>query len=298
MARQYTDQELQQVEQQMAAFDGDWSKFIGWKRQFEAERGISHVETTMDKWVELGSQARSSRWAKPSNDRVASAFNRATGDQPQQQGSGRVMAARYDGRCADCGGAIHAGDTIRFDGKPHHSPACPQREETVDEKVARWNADPRWDTLAQREQERETSIAQSLEHTTPADPTPSKLAIREGVFTVVSGSERRTFRVHTPKMGNLAGKTILQYLSGSDNTSDYTGFAFVTSTGIAVWKRFQADTTLVRLARVLLDPKSAAEAGLAYAMESGNCCKCGRTLTVPASIAMGMGPVCAAGGWD
>lgn len=33
---------------------------------------------------------------------------------------GKVMAARFAGRCADCGEAIAKGESIRFDGKAHH----------------------------------------------------------------------------------------------------------------------------------------------------------------------------------
>jgi hypothetical protein len=33
---------------------------------------------------------------------------------------GKVMAARFAGTCADCGGHIAKGETIRFDGKAHH----------------------------------------------------------------------------------------------------------------------------------------------------------------------------------
>lgn len=90
------------------------------------------------------------------------------------------------------------------------------------------------------------------------------------------------------------GTQVAQYMSGPDNESSYTGFAFVQGHTPRIWKRYR-DTERITLAlRVLLSANSdeAEKLGLAYAMESGNCYRCGRKLTVPASICRGLGPVC------
>jgi hypothetical protein len=118
----------------------------------------------------------------------------------------------------------------------------------------------------------------------------------DGRYTVVlADGNRRTLFITTAKRGNLAGKRIIKFLSGSDNVSDYTGFGFVDGTRVTMWKRFRDDSILTEAVRVLMnDPKAAAGA---YALESGNCYVCGRTLTTPESIEAGIGPKCEAGGF-
>lgn len=115
-----------------------------------------------------------------------------------------------------------------------------------------------------------------------------------GIFTVVIGSERRTLRVITPQDGAMAGKTIIQFLSGSDNEHAYTGCAFMRDDrrGYTLWKRYQ-HSDLDRFIGALFNHKTCAAAGLAYALESGRCFRCNHVLTVPASIHAGLGPDCA-----
>jgi hypothetical protein len=130
-----------------------------------------------------------------------------------------------------------------------------------------------------------------------APPTdgPVQPFIPNGTYTVVWGSgDRRTIRLGKG-FKDRPETQIASFLSGSDNESDYTGFATVTGQNVAVWKRFRDGDTLITKALefVLKKPEDAATYGMAYAMESGNCYRCGRTLTVPASIHRGLGPECA-----
>ncbi len=121
-----------------------------------------------------------------------------------------------------------------------------------------------------------------------------KAKLNDGIYTVVMpDGQRKTIRVRTKVGGTFGGRTILAYLSGSDNEKDYTGFAFLSEDGTRVfmWRRFE-NSGLLPFANVLL--QNPEEAGMAYALESGRCYRCGRKLTVPASIHRGLGPDCAA----
>lgn len=122
-------------------------------------------------------------------------------------------------------------------------------------------------------------------------PVPS-----QGKFTVVwPNEERRTYRFKTPKDGNFKDKILVGFLSGSDNETDYTNFGnAITNQTIRVWNRFTEESMLVQGLRFLLESNEAQlKAGEMYSVESGNCWRCGRTLTVPASISRGLGPICA-----
>lgn len=106
----------------------------------------------------------------------------------------------------------------------------------------------------------------------------------------------KTLRFKRAERGGLAGKVIASYLAGPDNESDYIGFANSNDgeATMRVWNRFKSDTWLVEALRVVLrNDEGAAKAGLAYAMKSGRCYRCGRPLTVPTSIHRGLGPDCA-----
>lgn len=94
------------------------------------------------------------------------------------------------------------------------------------------------------------------------------------------------------------GKIAAQFLSGPDNGSDFTGFAFVDPSGrVNVWKRFRGlvgsrkETAVRIILRMGADEQMDAREG--YAQRSGRCSCCGRELTVPASLHRGLGPVCA-----
>lgn len=183
------------------------------------------------------------------------------------QGHSHVMAARFSSRCVDCGEWISKGDLFRYDGKGHHYEACP--------------------TIVKANEP--VYVPSTLpEPREPREP-------REGTYTVVSRTDRRTFRVRRQPLDRnfMPGRLIVSYLAGPDNEVDYVRFAHVSDGQLRVWKRFSSESDLVAMAKTLLDPEGAKAAGLAYAMESGNCYVCGRKLTVPASVCAGIGPVCA-----
>jgi hypothetical protein len=123
--------------------------------------------------------------------------------------------------------------------------------------------------------------------------------IHDGFFTVTFNDERahRTLRIETVENGALAGKRIMSYLSGSDNESDYTSFAFVDDNRVTFWKKF-VNTHSEAVIESLEDAieilfENVSKATLGYALESSRCARCNRTLTVPASIHNGFGPECA-----
>jgi hypothetical protein len=116
-----------------------------------------------------------------------------------------------------------------------------------------------------------------------------------GTFTVVGPKGgRRTLRFKEGANGFFAGKTIVSYLSGSDNERSYTGFANIDGDFVRVWRKYaDAIDVLAALAFLAQGPEVWRAAGEAYAIESGSCYRCNRTLTVPASIHRGLGPECA-----
>lgn len=118
-----------------------------------------------------------------------------------------------------------------------------------------------------------------------------------GIFTVIrSDDSHRTYRITVPEWGDFRdGRVQVSLLTGPQNTSDYQGVAFLfPNHRVAIWKRYQESAENLRQdILALVDPESAEAAGKRYAMESGNCYKCNRTLTTPESIEAGIGPVCA-----
>jgi hypothetical protein len=118
----------------------------------------------------------------------------------------------------------------------------------------------------------------------------------QGKFTVVwPTGDRRTYRFKIPKEGNFRGKVLVGYLAGPENDSDYIHFGNnISPLTIRVWSRYTEESMLVEGLRFLLSSNEAQlKAGEMYAIQSGNCWRCGRTLTVPASVARGLGPICA-----
>jgi hypothetical protein len=118
--------------------------------------------------------------------------------------------------------------------------------------------------------------------------------LKEGFFTVVLKDETHiTFKIERQALDSkfAPGELVISRLHGPQNESDYHGVAFAKDDGrIITWKKFRGDQrlsdALIILAR---DPKAA---GLGYARESGCCYVCGRMLSTPESIAIGIGPVC------
>jgi hypothetical protein len=127
----------------------------------------------------------------------------------------------------------------------------------------------------------------------------AKVAVPDGTYTVeFADGSYRTLRVRIQPEDSdfMPGQQVVGYLRGSNNDHDYTNFAHLKRGEVYVWKKHRDSTEIIEALRVLVgDPKAAA---IAYARQSGRCALCGRTLTVPASIEAGIGPVCAKGaGW-
>lgn len=123
--------------------------------------------------------------------------------------------------------------------------------------------------------------------------------IPDGTYTVVmQGGERRTIRIkkHWDDAEAQKGTRVIAFLTGSDNERDYTGCAFLTrDSRVIMWKRFRNGSAVLQAAiAYLIQGGNHEEAGMLYAVESGNCWHCHRTLTVPASVSRGLGPICAA----
>ena len=125
---------------------------------------------------------------------------------------------------------------------------------------------------------------------------PEARVVPNGIYTVVfdgNGEDYVTLRLvdnfvpDAPK-----GSQVAQWLIGPDNDQDYRGFAFVRGTRVFMWRRYANNERLRRALELLLSTEDFGAYGLEYAKRSGNCWRCGRTLTVPLSISRGIGPIC------
>lgn len=144
---------------------------------------------------------------------------------------------------------------------------------------------------------------------TDAAERAMRRAAPDGIYTVeydgwlkshAGGREYRVLKLETqPLDANFApGEQVIYFQTGADNENDYAGFGFLKPDARVIsWKKWReaAEGRFVEeiehaVSALIGDPKAA---GLAYARQSGNCWRCGRTLTVPASLNAGLGPVCA-----
>lgn len=117
----------------------------------------------------------------------------------------------------------------------------------------------------------------------------------DGYYTLVYGdSSYRTLRFRTTKKGPYRGSVVLSF----KEMGEYVGCANVKPDGsVYFWRNFAAQNSQERLARIRYAVRKIIEAPnqhqAAFAMKEGRCARCGRKLTVPASIANFMGPECA-----
>lgn len=122
---------------------------------------------------------------------------------------------------------------------------------------------------------------------TPSPTTVPTFHVHPGVYTVVSATGRRTFKVEVQASDAkfAPGQVVVSFLSGQDNDGDYTGFAFLVGSELRVWGKHKGATELLAHATLLVaDPDAA--------LVAKHCARCGRTLTTPESIAAGLGPEC------
>jgi hypothetical protein len=117
-----------------------------------------------------------------------------------------------------------------------------------------------------------------------------------GYFTVEQANgKRRTYRISendSPTFFDGEGLCI-GLLSGPDNEADYTSIGISKADGkLVFWKKF-ADSHEEFRTDVLTIAGDPVSAGERWAVESSRCWCCKRTLTVPASVHRGLGPICA-----
>ena len=181
---------------------------------------------------------------------------------------------RYGAKCVNCGGWVVAGTGRLTNTSSNgtsgawvvsHIPPCPEPNS-------------------------QTEPVNKLE---PTDVKVVPFSIPDGCYTVAFGDGHKTIRVkHQDEFDEfLPGKVLLGYLVGSNNDRDYKSFAHARDDGsVSIWRAHQSNKSLCEAVKVLLgDPKAASKA---YALSSGCCGVCGRTLTTPESISAGIGPVC------
>jgi hypothetical protein len=113
-------------------------------------------------------------------------------------------------------------------------------------------------------------------------------------FTLVSKrtGKRYTYRVAKAKDGDLWFASVL---IGQSNEDDYAYIGFIKGDELVAGRKGNAEHPafkgLAWLMRTLVkDPAVPADVEFWH---EGRCCRCGRTLTVPASIESGIGPECA-----
>lgn len=179
---------------------------------------------------------------------------------------------KYASKCSRCGNQVAAQEgSLDRDGEKwvvSHFPACPERDLT--QEVAQNAVDRRPAEFRQ----------------TVVDGT----VLFDGTYTLETGSGHRTFRLRTQAADDdfMPGVQLIQYLSGSDNESDYTGFGHIKGDRLSVWRRHRDNEALVADAeRFMADPHGEG------VVRSVKCYRCHRTLTVPASVYNGLGPECA-----
>ena len=125
--------------------------------------------------------------------------------------------------------------------------------------------------------------------------------IFDGRYTITNArsGQHRTFKVGTvrnPDSG-LAARRIVSLLQGPDNAGDYLGFAFLDEDGIHCWRKREGPQWRIYAAMLWSlgtedDDAAKWTAKGATLLAEGRCMVCGRALTRPDSIRLGIGPVC------
>jgi hypothetical protein len=130
--------------------------------------------------------------------------------------------------------------------------------------------------------------------------------VTKGYFTLVrDDSSHRTFRVggwkaDTRSADPEAKIRWIVLLTGPVNTADYETVGFQRENGdVVLIRQYRNSAEVKAMIEVILCGAKADRDGMrkAYAVESGNCGICGRALTTPESVALGIGPDCLGRGW-
>lgn len=120
-------------------------------------------------------------------------------------------------------------------------------------------------------------------------------------FTLVSlkTGQRFTYRVRQAKVPNDGGERpyFVSLLRGPSNTEDYAYMGIIDEAGFhsTTKSRVSPDAASHKAFKWLLDrmKTGGAMTGVAEVWHDGTCGRCGRALTVPSSVALGLGPECA-----
>lgn len=120
------------------------------------------------------------------------------------------------------------------------------------------------------------------------------------IVTLVSTrtGARYTYRVSRARDDESATPTLfVSLLAGPDNGGDYVyvGTIFANRKRLVLTRKSRCtnDSAPVKAFRYLLGGLVAGSFGLMEVYHEGRCGRCGRRLTVPESIATGLGPTCA-----
>lgn len=127
----------------------------------------------------------------------------------------------------------------------------------------------------------------------------TKSQIPNGTYTLINIEKKthRTFRIYTVRKGKLEGKRIIGILAGPDNVTNYISFAFLNDDDtFHIWKKHLAKKKYAQCLSILIslmieEEKSRYHDRVEVKL-SKHCLRCNRKLTVPQSIADGIGPEC------
>lgn len=130
-----------------------------------------------------------------------------------------------------------------------------------------------------------------------AKPVPSGYYAVEVADTIAGEGTATVFLrvdVQDEDASFAPGSTVVSSFD-PDRNSRPAGFGFLKDGGFLVlWRKWEgsqmASLWRAAVAKLVQDPK---ECAIAYARRTGRCGVCGRELTNPDSIALGIGPVCA-----
>lgn len=118
-------------------------------------------------------------------------------------------------------------------------------------------------------------------------------------FVSTKTAARFTYRVAEPKNGMKGDILFVSVMSGRDNESSFTYIGFLRGGEFHRGRKsaIAENATCVRaFAYVWNALREARMPAQCEVWHEGRCCRCGRALTVPASIARGIGPECASRG--
>jgi hypothetical protein len=142
-----------------------------------------------------------------------------------------------------------------------------------------------------------------------ATPTPARFATAQDIttavfagnatITLVSGKsgKRFTYKItQGDEKDGQPGPFFVKVLTGQDNTNDYTYAGIWTKNGVKPTKNSKIGTEADSMKLINWALPHIVGGYLPTNVEvwhTGRCCRCGRLLTVPESVAHGIGPDCA-----